>query len=152
MRLNGNLVPQGACSVCGGAHAPIEAVSRIPYATQPGTAEHGREIDWYARHGVTQLVKLTQIEAFCEARRSTIVHPSISGDIELRTPGGRVYGITDAPTLWTLHGLYIVWGRTGFPLRRRIETFDDRAALERRWRQLVNVRRRHGYVEIRRVR
>lgn len=75
-----------------------------------------------------------------------------SGDIELRTPGGRVYGITEAPTLWTPHGLYIVWGRSGRPLRRRIETFDDRDALERRRRQLVKLRLRHGYVEIRPVR
>lgn len=84
-------------------------------------------------------------------RRSTVVHPAISGDIEMRTPAGRVYGITEAPTLWTPHGLYIVWGRTGRALRRRIETFDDRAALERRRRELVNRRRAHGYVEIRRV-
>lgn len=85
-------------------------------------------------------------------RRSTLAHPPpLSGDIELRTPGGRVYGITEAPTLWTPHGLYIVWGRSGWPLRRRIETFDDRAALERRRRQLVKTRLRHGYVEIKRV-
>jgi predicted DNA-binding WGR domain protein len=76
----------------------------------------------------------------------------MTNDLELRLVDPaknrfRLYGMTEARTLFGEPCLLIAWGRIGRKLRRRTETFDDRELLERRWRALVARRRRHGYVE-----
>lgn len=60
------------CAICGLEHAPLKRDPRetfrgeVYYATQPGTPEHAREVEWFARHGV--IAKgLKCIEAFCLA-------------------------------------------------------------------------------------
>jgi predicted DNA-binding WGR domain protein len=58
----------------------------------------------------------------------------------------RFFAITETPTLFEEHALAIAWGPVGGPLRRRVETFASRAKLERRRRELLARRRRHGYV------
>lgn len=59
----------------------------------------------------------------------------------------RLYGIAETRTLFGDLGLEIAWGRIGHPLKRRIETFDDVTALDRRRRALLARRRRNGYVQ-----
>jgi predicted DNA-binding WGR domain protein len=57
----------------------------------------------------------------------------------------RFYAVTETATLFEAHALAIAWGRIGGPMRRRLETFDSREALERRRRTLLATRERHGY-------
>lgn len=71
-------------------------------------------------------------------------------DVELRSivPKDnryRVYGLTEASTLFGEPCLIIAWGRLGQPLRRRTETFASEEARERRFRALLKRRMRHGY-------
>lgn len=60
----------------------------------------------------------------------------------------RLYGITEARTLFGEACLVIAWGRIGTKLRVRTETFDEGTSLARRWRELVGRRRRKGYVQV----
>lgn len=60
----------------------------------------------------------------------------------------RLYGITEARTLFGEACLVIAWGRIGTKLRVRTETFGEGTSLERRRRELVGRRRRKGYVEV----
>lgn len=73
-------------------------------------------------------------------------------DIELRLvePSKnrfRLYALSECRTLFGELCLRIVWGRIGNRRpRERSETFRDRDALERRRRELLALRMRHGYV------
>lgn len=57
----------------------------------------------------------------------------------------RFWAVTETPTLFDEHALAIAWGRIGGAMRRRLETFASRDALERRRRELLARRARHGY-------
>jgi len=76
----------------------------------------------------------------------------VDSDVELRLVDRsrnrfRVYGLTVCQNLFGELCLGIVWGRLGNRrLRERSETFADRSALERRWRELLSRRKEHGYV------
>jgi len=75
---------------------------------------------------------------------------TMAPDVELRLVDParnrfRVWAVTETPTLFYEHALFIAWGRIGGPLRRRLELFPSRDALERRRRELLARRRRHGY-------
>lgn len=83
-------------------------------------------------------------------RGGAALPPAVSPDVELRLidPARnrfRFFAITETPTLFDKHALAIAWGRIGSAMRRRLETFDSRDALERRRRELLARRRRHGY-------
>lgn len=74
-------------------------------------------------------------------------------DVELRLVDParnrfRVYGVTADRTLFGELCLVIAWGRVGRPLRRRTEVFADEGVRDRRLRELLARRRRHGYVEV----
>ncbi|MDP8999426.1 MAG: WGR domain-containing protein [Myxococcota bacterium] len=75
-------------------------------------------------------------------------------DVELRLVDPsrnrfRVYGLTVCRTLFCEPCLRIVWGRLGNrSLRERSETFADGEALEHRWLELLDRRKRHGYVPL----
>lgn len=58
----------------------------------------------------------------------------------------RLYRMAEQPTLFGEVDLVIEWGRIGYALNRRVEIFVDQLALERRRRELLGRRRRHGYV------
>lgn len=77
---------------------------------------------------------------------------AIPYDLELRLVDPaknrfRLYGLTVCRTLFGELCLRIVWGRIGTrALRERSEVFRDEGSLERRRRELLVRRRRHGYV------
>jgi len=60
----------------------------------------------------------------------------------------RKYLLSQQATLFGQMDLVIHWGRIGRRLRMRSETFGDQAALERRWDELSQLRRHHGYVVV----
>lgn len=68
--------------------------------------------------------------------------------VDLERNRFRLYGLTEARTLFGEACLVIAWGRIGTTLRVRTETFEDDKSLERRRRELVARRRRKGYVEV----
>jgi predicted DNA-binding WGR domain protein len=59
----------------------------------------------------------------------------------------RLYRMTECKDLFGEICLFIEWGRIGRRLRSRLEPFPDIAAREARKRELVERRRRHGYLK-----
>ena len=60
----------------------------------------------------------------------------------------RVYCLAESESLFGEPSLFITWGRMGHKCRVRLEVFADRQALQRRRRELLARRRRHGYQRI----
>lgn len=65
-------------------------------------------------------------------------------DLELRT-ASRMWGCCARPGLFGEWALVVHYGAIGRKPRELVKWFSTRAALERRRRELLAVRRRHGY-------
>jgi predicted DNA-binding WGR domain protein len=78
----------------------------------------------------------------------------VKHDVELRLIDRsrnrfRVYGLTICQTLFGEACLRVVWGRIGHRrLRERSEMFTNREDLEKRREELLERRRRHGYLPL----
>lgn len=60
----------------------------------------------------------------------------------------RLYALHEQMTLFGAPELLIEWGRLGHRQRLRVERFESKDMLDKRKRELIGRRRRHGYVDV----
>jgi predicted DNA-binding WGR domain protein len=84
-----------------------------------------------------------------EARRMKTVHskraPMAFRQIDPSRRRARMYHLAEAISLFGERGIVISWGGIGRAPRVRFEPFKSKAALEKRWHELVVRRLAHGY-------